>query len=503
MSAIGPFAIPILAVGAFAATLGWFGYQHMTRSSPTPAPAPVAAAANTEKAKDEAQAHRSVDRTKPSPQVSGDAGGKPSQVAVARPEGVSERTSEPTSAGSQPESSAAKGPSPTGATSVSPPASPAFDVVRVEPTGETVVAGRATPGATVELLLNGVRQSRVVADPSGLFALVPDSLPPGAHELVLQVTNGDGTKVRSPQSVTVVVASNRKDPPLVTITAPGQPAVVLSRPDAATTVASAKPDATPPARAGADASAGPVPAKPDAKPSVIAGAGSPAATTAPPPAAKPRPSIQIASVETEGTGKFLVSASAAPAAVVRLYLNETFIAPASAAADGRVSFAIERGMQPGAYKVRLDDVDPVSGQVRSRAEVPFEMPHQVAARAVPAQPVPSTQAAPAGTAGEEMAPARFAVAGEPSGTGPAQKEPETTPGRTLADISPTVVVPEINTAVVSRGDSLWAISKRTYGAGFRYTVIYGANAGQIRDPDLIYPGQLFVLPVASQERAAR
>jgi nucleoid-associated protein YgaU len=47
---------------------------------------------------------------------------------------------------------------------------------------------------------------------------------------------------------------------------------------------------------------------------------------------------------------------------------------------------------------------------------------------------------------------------------------------------------------VSRGDSLWRISQRIYGKGYRYTVIYGANQTQIRNPNLIYPGQIFVLP---------
>ncbi|GJE72423.1 hypothetical protein CHKEEEPN_3979 [Methylorubrum podarium] len=55
-------------------------------------------------------------------------------------------------------------------------------------------------------------------------------------------------------------------------------------------------------------------------------------------------------------------------------------------------------------------------------------------------------------------------------------------------------VPEINTARITRGDSLWQISRRTYGRGNRYTVIYDANQDQIRDPNRIYPGQMFVLP---------
>ncbi|TXM96255.1 LysM peptidoglycan-binding domain-containing protein, partial [Methylobacterium sp. WL122] len=57
-----------------------------------------------------------------------------------------------------------------------------------------------------------------------------------------------------------------------------------------------------------------------------------------------------------------------------------------------------------------------------------------------------------------------------------------------------VFVPEVRTATIARGDSLWEISRRTYGAGDRYSVIYDANQDQIRDPDLIYPGQIFVLP---------
>ncbi|WP_348629358.1 LysM peptidoglycan-binding domain-containing protein [Methylobacterium sp. 17Sr1-1] len=47
---------------------------------------------------------------------------------------------------------------------------------------------------------------------------------------------------------------------------------------------------------------------------------------------------------------------------------------------------------------------------------------------------------------------------------------------------------------IVRGDSLWRISRRTYGEGERHSAIYGANQDQIRDPDLIYPGQVLVLP---------
>ena len=48
--------------------------------------------------------------------------------------------------------------------------------------------------------------------------------------------------------------------------------------------------------------------------------------------------------------------------------------------------------------------------------------------------------------------------------------------------------------VISRGDSLWALSRLAYGDGARYAVIYNANRAKIHNPNLIYPGQTFVVP---------
>lgn len=72
-------------------------------------------------------------------------------------------------------------------------------------------------------------------------------------------------------------------------------------------------------------------------------------------------------------------------------------------------------------------------------------------------------------------------------------------GATVASASPAEV---FNTApaeaggsrVISRGDSLWALSRLAYGDGNRYAVIFNANREKIRNPNLIYPGQTVVLP---------
>jgi hypothetical protein len=56
------------------------------------------------------------------------------------------------------------------------------------------------------------------------------------------------------------------------------------------------------------------------------------------------------------------------------------------------------------------------------------------------------------------------------------------------------IVFESGNVIVQPGNNLWVIARRAYGEGEQYTVIYDANREQIRDPDLIYPGQIFRVP---------
>jgi nucleoid-associated protein YgaU len=161
---------------------------------------------------------------------------------------------------------------------------------------------------------------------------------------------------------------------------------------------------------------------------------------------------------------------------VRLYLNDSLVASVTAGADGRFAVTINEGVTPGSYRVRLDEVESNSRAVRARAEVPFDVPDTVVSGSVPAQATASKRPDIATAAKHPQPAAAF--------------------GTVLSDGgSPfTVVVPKIVTTTVSRGDSLWRLSHNTYGAGTRYAVIYKANRKQIRNPNLIYPGQLFVLP---------
>src|SRR5260370_6550610 len=114
---------------------------------------------------------------------------------------------------------------------------PAFDIARIEPTGEAVIAGRATPGATVELLRNGELHDRAVADQSGQFVMVPPRLPSGTYDLTLRSKQPDGKQATSKQSVAGALEPKQNDPPGVGLMTPDKPTGVLSQPAAPKTAA--------------------------------------------------------------------------------------------------------------------------------------------------------------------------------------------------------------------------------------------------------------------------
>ena len=102
----------------------------------------------------------------------------------------------------------------------SPPADtdrsvPTFDITRVERTGDAVIAGRAAPGATVELLRNGEPLGRAVADQWGQFVMTPPPLPPGTYELTLRSRLPDGKQAISEQKMAVVLDAAESASPAV------------------------------------------------------------------------------------------------------------------------------------------------------------------------------------------------------------------------------------------------------------------------------------------------
>ncbi|PSO13972.1 LysM peptidoglycan-binding domain-containing protein [Bradyrhizobium sp. MOS003] len=222
---------------------------------------------------------------------------------------------------------------------------PRFDVARVDDHGEAaVIAGRAVPGAKVELLRDGKPLDTVVADASGQFVMTPPQLPAGSYELTLRARAPDGTVTQSGRTMPVTIAE-----------------------------------------------AAPPPARP-----------SPVARQEPKQAEKPDDKSDVVA-SLPSSAPHLASASDRSAARPRLV---------------------------GAPKPRVMARAPAATTVAS------------------ASPAEILNAAPA----------------------------------------------ETGSRVISRGDSLWALSRLAYGDGSRYAVIFKANRDKIHNPNLIYPGQTFVMP---------
>ena len=404
-------------------------------------------------------------------------------------------------------------------------AAPSFDIVRVEPTGETVVAGLAAPKAKVELLDGSAPIATAEANERGEWAMaVEKPLAAGTHDLSIRTTSPDKkTETLSEQSVAVQVQEPGKGEALVVLNTPDAASKVLQKPDAATAetkLAAAQPEsvapkanepapaaaatteaaagapatsnapgeATAPATADtaakpeADATANAAPktnspktdvpsgtdtlaesdkaAKPDATGGATAAAPAPAdSATAAKPAAPTdaktaevaAPKVTVDAVEVED-GKLFVAGSAKTKAPVRVYVDEKPVGVAKPGEGGRWLLEAPQTVEPGRRVVRADQLEGDTGKVVARAEVPFERS--------PDEAVLVPVAAGGGAGGAN------------------------------ADGN----VPAPQNVIIRRGDNLWSISRRLYGRGIRFSTIYEANNDQIRNPDLIYPGQTFVLP---------
>jgi nucleoid-associated protein YgaU len=212
----------------------------------------------------------------------------------------------------------------------------------------------------------------------------------------------------------------------------------------------------------AGASAGP----PEAKPTVAAAI--PANPKTEPSAlgtrtlATPAPTsgarVAIRSVEADAPGSLVARGSAQPNTSLRLYLNQADVAEAKTQSDGRWSLTIKSGMSPGGYVIQADEINPSGATVVASANTPFDYPDTPVA--------PALQAAAA----------------------PASAEPSST----SSPANP--VIESVQTKRVVTGHTLWALSKSYYGDPTRYPAIVEANRAQIHNPNVIFPGQVFVVP---------
>jgi nucleoid-associated protein YgaU len=205
-----------------------------------------------------------------------------------------------------------------------------------------------------------------------------------------------------------------------------------------------------------------------------------------PATADSTPVFDVARIDR--TGDAVIAGGASPGAIVELLRNGEPYDQAVASSSGQFvivpprlpagnhELTLRSRLPDGTFAtskqpvaVTIDDIEPKSRPTELRAEVPFTPP------LLPSPPtVPKQQDLPASQ------PLQTAAAA---------------PLSRLGSSSSPVAQSKTVTTVVSRGDSLWRISRVAYGAGTQYGLVYKANRARIRDPDHIYPGQIFVLPM--------
>lgn len=319
------------------------------------------------------------------------------------------------------------------ASAAQPNKTPVFDVLRVEPDGSVVIAGKALPNADVEVVAGASVVGKAKAGDNGDFAVVLDEpLKAGDHQLVLRSTGADNNVATSAQTAIVSVPETRSGQVLALVEEPGQASRLITRPQAAP-----KPqqgvEAAPDAAAKAD--------KPESK------------------SAQDLP-IAIEAVEIEGQSVFVAGKAKGGNRVI-VHANEILLGASPISPDGRFLVQGKQPLSVGDYIIRADLLDNAN-QVLATARVPFRR-----------------------EAGENIS----AIASDTDGQATAA---EANGGETGSSASPLRKVE--GSVIIRRGDNLWTISKRTYGKGTRYTTIYLANRDQIRNPDLIWPGQVFNMP---------
>ena len=263
---------------------------------------------------------------------------------------------------------------------------PTFDVVRVNRKGNAVMAGRAHPGSTVEVLDGENIFGTVTTDSHGEWVFVPDRiLEIGEHKLGLRMLLGDNDPVLSDHIVLMRVPERGQDALALKVQRDGDgPSEVLQKPGPATA---------------ADGTA-----------------------------------LSIDSVDY-GTGGLSIGGRSEPSSQVRLYIDNNFIGVTEANEKGNWTLSPLLEIAPGKYKLRADQVDN-NTKVINRVEIPFQRDK----------------------------------------------------------INDTAGLKPGSFVVVQPGNSLWRLARRTYGSGVHYHDIYEANSDQIRDANLIYPGQIFRLP---------
>lgn len=236
--------------------------------------------------------------------------------------------------------------------------------------------------------------------------------------------------------------------------------------------------------------------------------------------------VRIEAVEVEGD-KLFVAGVASKGNRVRILVDGKEVGAVDVNGEGRFLIETQQELSVGQHMITAALEDKSTKKIVLRAVVPFNRPEAESAAAIADPDVkadvanndaesqkvenPKEQEIVAANSSDNMTVSK----GVESGSEVAKKmdqKPEASmakvddEGSMKKDEPQTIVQDTLTPAasqsvIIRKGDTLWQIARRTYGAGVRYTTIYLANQEQIQNPDKIAPGQIFMVPEEALENA--
>jgi len=417
---------------------------------------------------------------------------------------------------------------------------PKFDVVRIEDDGSALIAGQAQGRGHVILSVDGVELPEARADLTGngqfvIFAFLPATADQQSLKLHLYAQDGSGPVV-SVQTVFVAPAPVEEAIAASESVAPESEAPAETETtDETDTETDIEIETAPTQTASTEAPADAAPATvilADENGVRVLQDGTPSAAN---------PAVTIDTISYSSNGDVILGGRGQAGNFVRIYLDNQSIATSKISENGYWSLELS-DIEPGIYTLRVDELN-ATGDVVSRAETPFkreaaeelaelmapetepeepsvEVPSENVAEAPSAQAdappsdAPETAAETAANTGSDTVPesgsdtasdtsvtqVEVTVQAEVAELNP--QDEQSSDGETVAteaqpaDTASVLRTPsqKFRVRTVQPGSTLWAIAKESYGAGIEYFKVFEANKERIRDPDLIYPGQVFEIP---------
>ena len=283
-----------------------------------------------------------------------------------------------------------------------PGAAPSFDVVRVEPGGDAILAGRAEPGSEVVVLLDGKEVGKADVDSRGEWLLLPsEQLAVGSHRLDLEARR-EGYSPRSSEDLIVIEVpegrpANESQVFLLGREAGAEPRVLQGNPIGGLTVGA----------------------------------------------------LRLETVDYDSRGFATIRGRAPAGGKIFAKLGDIVLGETFVAANGVWKLSPREAIDEGQHNLVVE-LRNTNDQVLWKLKAPLTRHGQ-------------------------------SFITDHSGVQGTDEH-----GRIVG----------VNKFIrVETGNSLWVIARRELGSGFLYSVIYDQNRDQISNPDLIFPGQVFEVPI--------